>query len=114
MLKKTKAYWKKLEKELLASAKEKGIEESYFFQTTFHRYQMQLQIMDGLETAIEEHGPTVEKEYVKGRKNICINPAITEYNKTSNAANQTASVLLKLVQATGGEQKDEFMEFITK
>ena len=42
---------------------------------------------------------TVTKEYVKNRKNIVINPAVTEYNKTASAANQTVQTLLKIVQA---------------
>lgn len=52
-----------------------------------------MQILSELEKAIKEHGSTVVKEYVKGRENLCVNPAITEYNKTATAANGTVSTL---------------------
>ena len=55
--------------------------------------------MEELKKAIAEDGMTVTKEYVKNRKNIVINPAVTEYNKTASAANQTVQTLLKIVQA---------------
>ena len=34
---------------------------------------------------------------MKGRVNVVIHPAITEYNKTATAANQTAATLLKII-----------------
>jgi hypothetical protein len=46
-----------------------------------------MRILSDLEGAINEHGATVTKEYVKGRQNLVANPAITEYNKTATAAN---------------------------
>ena len=40
----------------------------------------------------------VTKEYVKGRANLVANPAISEYNKTSTAANQTVQTLIKIIR----------------
>lgn len=57
--------------------------------------------MEKLKASIAQDGPTVKKEYVKGRQNIVINPAISEYNKTASASNNTAQTLLKIVQALG-------------
>ena len=59
----------------------------------------QIKLLEQLKASITENGMTVEKEYVKGRVNIVINPAITEYNKTASAANQTVQTLIKIVQA---------------
>ena len=89
--------------EILARAKEKGVSQNFFFETTFERYRMQLQILADLEVAIKEHGPLVTKEYVKGRENLVTNPAITEYNKTSTAANGTVSTLIKIVESITDE-----------
>ena len=84
--------------ELIEMAQAGGVEQNYFFTTTFERYVTQLNILARLKKEINDAGETtVEKEYVKGRKNIVIHPAIPEYNKTSTAANQTASTLLKII-----------------
>lgn len=84
--------------EILQKAEEKGATKNFFFVTTFKRYQVQMQILSELEKVIAEEGPIVTKEYVKGRKNIVANPAITEYNKTATAANTTVSTLLNIVK----------------
>ena len=83
---------------ILEKAQEKGISANFFFQTTFKRYQVQLHIMDELEKAINAEGAMVEKEYVKGRKNLYTNPAIQEYNRTTSAANNTVLTLIKIVE----------------
>lgn len=102
---------------ILEEAEEKGLNENYFFKTTFERYQTQLHIMSELKDSIDIEGPLVEKEYVKGRPNISINPAITEYNKTATAANQTVSTLIKILSSFGsaseGSQPADLMaEFL--
>lgn len=89
--------------QLLAQAEKKGIANTYFFKTTFARYQMQIKILEDLEKAIEEYGPTVMKEYVKGRQNLVANPAITEYNKTSTAANGTVATLINIIKTLSEE-----------
>ena len=83
---------------ILEQAQEKGVQSNFFFVTTFKRYQVQMATLAQLEEAIKEHGPTVEKEYVKGRQNLVVNPAITEYNKTSTAANQTVRTLIDIIK----------------
>lgn len=100
--------------EILTKAEEKGVSTNFFFVTTFKRYQVQMQILSNLEKAIAEHGSTVTKEYVKGRENICVNPAITEYNKTATAANGTVSTLVKIVTSfsNSDEEKDELLDFL--
>lgn len=100
--------------EILTNAESKGVSTNFFFVTTFKRYQVQMQILTNLEKAIAEHGSTVTKEYVKGRENICVNPAITEYNKTATAANGTVATLVKIVSAFSADEtsKDELLDFL--
>lgn len=86
------------EKEILKLAKENGVESEYLFSTTFQRYKMQLKILADLEKTIDEEGMLVKKEYVKGRKNLYTNPAITEYNRTTQIANNTVATLLKIIR----------------
>jgi hypothetical protein len=101
--------------EILKVAESYDVQGNFFFVTTFKRYLEQINILSQLEEAYKEHGPTVEKEYVKGRKNICINPALNEYNKTSTAANQTVTTLMKIINEMKDNDEDaakELMAFI--
>ena len=86
------------EQEILKLAKENGVESEYLFSTTFHRYKVQLKVLADLEKTIDEEGMLVKKEYVKGRKNLYTNPAITEYNRTTQIANNTVATLLKIIR----------------
>lgn len=99
---------------ILEQAQEKGVQSNFFFVTTFKRYQVQMATLTQLEEAIKEHGPTVEKEYVKGRQNLVVNPAITEYNKTSTAANGTVSTLINIIKTLSNEPDavDALSEFL--
>lgn len=93
--------------EIIAKAAEKGLQTNYFFQTTFERYMTQLDILEKLKKSIKENGPTVTKEYVKKRPNIVVNPAITEYNKTSTAANNTVATLMNIIKTLPEQDKDK-------
>lgn len=99
---------------LLEQAEERGVSSNFFFVTTFKRYQVQMLILSNLEKAISEYGTTVTKEYVKGRQNLVANPAITEYNKTSTAANGTVATLINIIkqladEGTGGSKLNELL-----
>lgn len=83
--------------ELIELAEKSGVEQNFFFTTTFKRYQVQLNILNQLEAEIKKDGTLVEKEYVKGRKNVYTHPAVAEYNKTATSANQTVQTLLKII-----------------
>lgn len=97
---------KKQAKEVLRIAQEHGVEQNFFFITTFERYQVQLNILDDLKKQIKEDGALVTKEYVKGRENVYTHPAITEYNKTCTAANQTVATLIKIIKSLRDNEGD--------
>lgn len=93
---------KELEKkaqEIMKAAEEKGVQSNFFFTTTFQRYLTQINILQELEKMISEEEILVTKEYVKGRKNVYSNPAIAEYNKTTDSANKTIACLLKIIRS---------------
>lgn len=83
--------------EILEKAKAKGIEDDYFFQTTFERYKFQLQLLADLQQDILENGIKTAKVYVKGYENEAPNPAIGEYAKIATCANNTVNTLLKIL-----------------
>lgn len=101
--------------EILRIAEQHGVEQNFFFITTFKRYQVQINILNDLERRIKEDGSLVTKEYVKGRQNVYTHPAISEYNKTSTAANQTVSTLMKIITTLRKDDdadNDELMAFL--
>lgn len=95
--KKPESQLNKVAAELIRMAEEGGVEQNFFFTTTFNRYTVQLNTLTRLQKEIDDGELLIEKEYVKGRKNLVANPAITEYNKTSTAANQTVQTLIKII-----------------
>ena len=103
--------------EIVKIAQESGVQSNFFFITTFKRYQVQLNILAELEKVIKEEGTLVTKEYVKGRKNVYSNPAIQDYNRTTDSANKTVATLMRILRNFGvddaGEQDaDPLMKII--
>lgn len=103
--------------EILRIAEESGAQSNFFFVTTFKRYQVQLSILNDLEKSLEEHGMQVTKEYVKGRGNLYSNPAIADYNRTTDSANKTVATLMRILKNYGvdesaGDESDPLMAII--
>lgn len=98
---------KKQAENILNDAKNKGVKDNFLFITTFKRYQTQLEILFELEKVIKSESVLVEKEYVKGRKNLYNNPAISEFNKTTDSANKTVNCLLGLINKDSTLDKSE-------
>ena len=94
-------------KDILAIAEKYGVEQNFFFLTTFKRYQVQIGILNDLERTIREDGTLVTKEYVKGRKNIYSHPAISDYNRTTDSANKTVVTLMKIITTLRDRQNDD-------
>jgi len=84
--------------EIIRIAEESGVQSNFFFITTFKRYQVQLNMLTELEKRMKDDGMLVTKEYVKGRKNLYSNPALREYNTTTDSANRTVSTLMKIIK----------------
>ena len=84
--------------EIIKIAEESGVQSNFFFITTFKRYQVQLELLDNLEARIKEDGAVVTKEYVKGRQNVYSNPALKDYNTTTDSANRTVATLMKIIK----------------
>ena len=59
---------------------------------------MQLVILYELEQTLKDEGMLVSKEYVKGRKNLYSNPALKDYNTTTDSANRTVATLMKIIK----------------
>lgn len=103
-------------KEIIRTAEESGVQSNFFFLTTFKRYQVQLNTLTELEKQIKADGTTVTKEYVKGRANLYINPAVAEYNRTTDSANKTVTTLMRIINQynvdDNTEEDDPLMRII--
>lgn len=104
-------------REILKIAEDAGVQSNFFFVTTFKRYQVQLNILNELEKSLKSDGMQVTKEYVKGRKNLYSNPAIQDYNRTTDSANKTVATLMRIlrnfgVEDTGEQDADQLMKII--
>ena len=106
-MKKEKLTLQEQAQKVLEQAEERGVSSNFFFVTTFKRYQVQMKILTELEKEIQRTGTTITKTYVKGRENICTNPAIAEYNKTSTAANSTVDTLVRIMEKLSEEPVKE-------
>lgn len=101
-------------KEIIRIAEESGVQSNFFFITTFKRYQVQLNILNELERAMKEEGMLVSKEYVKGRKNLYSNPAVAEYNRTTDSANKTVATLMRIIRNFNVEESSEEEDLLMK
>lgn len=101
-------------KEIMRIAEESGVQSNFFFITTFKRYQVQLSILNELEKTMKEEGMLVSKEYVKGRKNLYSNPAVAEYNKTTDSANKTVATLIRIIKSFNVEESTEELDPLMK
>lgn len=100
--------------EIIRIAEESGVQSNYFFVTTFKRYQVQLNILNELEKTMKEEGMLVSKEYVKGRKNLYSNPAVAEYNRTTDSANKTVTTLIRIINNFNVEESTEEEDLLMK
>lgn len=96
--------------EIMRIAEESGVQSNFFFLTTFKRYQVQLNILSELEKTLKDEGMLVSKEYVKGRKNLYSNPAVAEYNKTTDSANKTVATLMRILKNFNVNEETEAEE----
>lgn len=90
--------------ELLEQAQERGVQSNFFFVTTFKRYQVQMRTLQELEKTIAEQGAMLPIQYGTGRKNLTVNPAVTEYNKTATAANGTVATLMNIIKSVPADE----------
>lgn len=96
--------------EIMEMAKEYGVEENALFISCANQYALQQDVIEKMKQSLDdEDNCTVEKEYVKGRANLCINPLVKELPKHSDSANRTLATMIDIINKLGHkpEQKSE-------
>lgn len=70
-------------------------------------YSEEAELIARMRTQLDEDGMTVEKEYVKGRQNICVHPLVQEIPKHIDCANRTLGILGDIIAKRGRKKPDE-------
>ena len=92
--------------QILKRAKDAGLKNDGLFQTTFNRYLVQLEILSVLADAIRTEDLIITKTYISGKDNKYTNPAIAEFNRTTDSANKTVSTLMKIIRELGADSSE--------
>lgn len=92
---------------ILAKAREKGDEQALLFETIFQQYLETLDHRQKLRNALVEDGVTVTKEYVKGRQNIYVHPALAAYATQGKLLLETAKTLMTLIREKIADEDDQ-------
>lgn len=92
---------------ILKKAREKGDEQALLFETIFQQYLETLDHRQRLRDAIVKDGATVTKEYVKGRENIYVHPALAAYAQQGKLLLNTAQTLMTLIREKIADSDDQ-------
>lgn len=74
--------------------------------------EVQVSMLDELEKAFKEDGTTITKEYVKGRENIYVHPAIDKYTKISDSCFNKIMKLNEMIEKGNPEDDDVLSKYI--
>lgn len=93
-------------RKLLKFGKNFGVEKAEDFKAAAMTYAEEVELIAKMRTQLEEDGMTVEKEYVKGRQNVCIHPLVQEIPKHVDCANRTLGILGDIIVKRGKTEPD--------
>lgn len=92
---------------ILKKAREKGDEQALLFETIFQQYLETLDHRQKLREAIVKDGATVTKEYVKGRQNLYVHPALAAYAQQGKLLLNTAQTLMTMIREKIADSDDQ-------
>lgn len=94
-------------RKLLTFGKQFEVEKDEDYKAAAMTYAEEVALIAKMRTQLEEDGMTVEKEYVKGRQNVCVHPLIQEIPKHVDCANRTLGILGDIIVKRGKKRTDE-------
>jgi hypothetical protein len=107
-MKKDERNVKDLAKGILQEAIDRGYQDDASFLTSYHLLEVQIEMLDSLEKSFKEDGATITKEYVKGRENVYVHPAVDKYTKTSDSAFNKILKLREMMNQENKSSEDDF------
>lgn len=111
-MKKEERNIQELAKGILEEAKERGFGDDPSFLTSYKMIEVQVDMLDNLEKSFKEDGATITKEYVKGRENIYVHPAIDKYTKISDSCFNKILKLKEMIDKSVVEDDDVLNKYI--
>lgn len=100
---------------ILKMAKDYGVSENPLFLQTLRNYATIQKAIESIDEVVNGDELTTTKEYVKGRVNLYMHPAVKELPKQIDAANKTMDKMLDIINKLGTvKQTDEFIDFINE
>ena len=94
-------------RKLLAFGKIYGVAEEEDYKAAAKTYAEQAALIATMRNQLAEDGMTVEKEYVKGRVNVCVHPLVQEIPKHVDCANRTLGILGDIIVKRGRKKAEE-------
>jgi hypothetical protein len=94
-------------RKLLKFGKIFEVDKDEDFKAAAMTYAEEVALIATMRTQLENDGMTVEKEYVKGRQNVCIHPLVQEIPKHVDCANRTLGILGDIIVKRGKKKPDE-------
>ena len=99
------------ERDFVKMAKAYAIDKNPLFLSALEVYTTQREMLDKLQKCIGPDTATVDKEYVKGRTNVYIHPAVKEMPRHAETMNKTATVILNIIKELGKPPQGPVDEF---
>lgn len=102
--------------QVIQMAQDYGVSENPLFVQTLKNYETVQKAIEMTNTILDSESITISKEYVKGRENLYMHPAIKELPKQIDAANKTVDKLLDIIEKLGRKNTtgDELLDYIRK
>lgn len=98
---------------VIRMAEQYGVSDNALFLQSIKNYETIQKAIAAIDSVLAEDEMMVTKEYVKGRENLYLNPAIKELPKQIDAANKTIATMISIIKEFGViKETDEFLEFI--
>ena len=98
---------------IMKMAKEHGVDKNALFLQTLKNYETVQRSIEEIDQIIGASSElTISKEYVRGRENLYLHPAIKELPKQIDAANKTLDKMLDIIDRLGTpKSSDPFVDF---
>lgn len=112
MAKQKESYFNK--ESILLMAEHYGVANNALFLQTLKNYETIQRSIEGIDEIVNQNADlTISKEYVKGRENLYLHPAIKELPKQIDASNKTLDKMLDIIEKLGVKKaEDEFTQFV--
>ena len=99
--------------EIKNKAQQYGVDNNPFFKNTLANYETVQISIEQIHKILIQEDMTITKEYVKGRENTYLHPAIKELPRLVDIANKTMDTLLKIIVQLGTiRESDELLDYI--